>query len=200
MQDIFNLIKERRSIRKYRKERIDRDSIIKILEAGRFAPSAENNQPWRFFVLTEEENIKSVGKACKYLFLNTFVEEAPLVIVMYSEKTHHFVKTDCGLCAQNMMLEAHSLGIGSCYVGAFREKSIKKILGLTESDKILGIITFGYPEKIPSAPERLPLEEIVKSDSDMLPGAHKFLNIGNIFRSDFLSLVVRFFKDFTKHK
>lgn len=200
MQDILNLIKERRSIRKYKKEKIDRESIIKILEAGRFSPSAENNQPWRFFVLTKEDSIKSIGKACKYAFLNAFVKEAPLVIVIYSEKTHHFVKTDCGLCAQNMMLEAHALGIGSCYIGAFREKSIKKILGLSEKEKILGIITFGYPEKIPSAPERLPLEEIVKSDSDIFPSNYKSLNIRNIFKSDFLSLVARFFKDFKKRK
>lgn len=198
MQDILNLIKERRSIRKYKKEKIDRESIIKILEAGRFAPSAENNQPWRFFVLTQEDSIKSIGKACKYAFLNTFVQEAPLAIVIYSEKTHHFVKIDCGLSAQNMMLEAHALGIGSCYIGAFREKSIKKILGLSEKEKILGIITFGYPEKIPSAPERLPLEEIVKSDSDMFPGSYKSLDIRNIFKSDFLSLVARFFKDLKK--
>lgn len=192
--DILDLIKTRRSIRKYKDIPIKDEDVIKIIEAGRWAPSASNNQPWRFFVITGKENIKKVGNACKYAFLNTFVENARLLVVIYSDKKHRFVETDCALAAQNMMLEAHSLGIGSCYLGAFREKTVKKILGLKE-EKILSIISFGYPEEIPVAPERMPLESIVRSDSDIknLKSKNKIFPV-NLFKSGVLSLFGRFVK------
>lgn len=166
MSDILSLIKERRSVRQFKKDRIDKASIEKILEAGRFAPSAENNQPWRFFVIEKSENIKKVGELCSYGPLNTFVSTAPLIIVLYTNASHRFVDLDCGMCAQNMMLEAHSLGIGSCFIGAFREKLLKKLLNLEENASIVGIIAFGYPEKVPAPPQRLSLTLLTRYDTD----------------------------------
>jgi len=165
-KNILDIIKQRRSIRTFEKTRVPNELVLKILEAGRYAPSAENNQPWRFYAITKKENIETVGKYCQIAFLNSFVKEASLIIVIYTKKRHRFVDTDCGLSAQNMMLEAHSLGIGSCYVGAFRAQAIKDFLRLKDTDRIIGIIAFGYPKETPPAPERLPLEAIAKFDSE----------------------------------
>ena len=189
MSDILNLIKERRSIRQFKKNKIDRESIEKILEAGRFAPSAENNQPWRFFVIEKSENIKKVGELCSYGPLNTFVSTAPLLIVIYTSASHRFVDLDCGMCAENMMLEAHSLGIGSCFIGAFREKLLKELLNLEDKTRIVSVIAFGYPEKVPPLPKRLTLEELTKFDTDT-----KIRKIGlfeKIFKTGPLSIFFR---------
>ncbi len=196
-EDILKLIKERRSVRKYKKQKIERENILKILEAGRFAPSAENNQPWRFFVLTSEEKIKEVGSNCRLAFLNTFAPEAALIIVIYTDRKHRFVETDCALCAQNMMLEASSIGIGSCYIGAFREKRIKKLLNLDEKQRIIGLIAFGYPAEFPIAPDRLPLEAIAKFDEDLLD-KKQVTSVTGLVKKGFPSLVVRFFKRLKK--
>lgn len=128
MDDILEIIKSRRSIRNYKKEKIKDEDILKILEAGRWAPSASNNQPWRFIVVLDQELIKKIGDACKILTINSFVKTSPLILIIYSEKKHKWVDLDCGMCSQNMMLEAHTLGIGSCFIGAYRENKIKNIV------------------------------------------------------------------------
>jgi nitroreductase len=190
--DILNLIKQRRSIRKFEKENVSHDFILKILEAGRYAPSAANNQPWRFYVITKEENIKTIGRYCQIAFLNSFVKKASFLVVIYTNKRHRFVETDCGLSAQNMMLEAFSLGIGSCYVGAFREKTIKSFLKLKDSDRIIGVIAFGYPQEIPSATERLGLETIAKFDfEEKIKTLQKFLFLRNFFKAGLFSILAR---------
>lgn len=189
MNDILDLIKGRRSIRQFKKKAIEKINIQKILEAGRFAPSAENNQPWRFFVLEKEESIKTVGSLCSYGPLNTFVSSAPLLIVIYTYAKHRFVDIDCGLAAQNMMLEAYSLGIGSCFIGAFRERAIKDFLNLEEGSRIIGIIAFGYPEKVPQPPQRLELELITRYDKDLKIRKLSFLEI--ILKTGPLSIFFR---------
>ncbi len=194
--DILNLIKQRRSIRNFKKDKVSNDFILKILEAGRYAPSAENNQPWRFYVITKEENIETIGRHCQIAFLNSFVKEASFLVVLYTNKRHRFVETDCGLSAQNMMVEAFSLGMGSCYVGAFREKEIKNFLKLKDFDRIIGVIAFGYPQEIPLAPERLPLETIARFDfKENLKTVQKSSLIRNFFKSGFFSILARSFRE-----
>ncbi len=161
MEDIIEVIKSRRSIRAYKKEKIPRELVMKILEAGRWAPSASNNQPWRFVVIEDEEIIQQIAFESIAFGINMFVRYATLIIAIYSPVKHRWVDVDCGMCAQNMMLEAHSLGIGSCFVGAFREKAVKNTLGIPEKARIIGLITFGFPAQVKETKARLPLEELV---------------------------------------
>jgi len=126
MEDIIEVIKSRRSIRRYKEEKIPRATVIEILEAGRWAPSSTNNQPWRFVVIDDETIIQQVASESMAFGINLFVRYAPLIIVIYTFATHRWVEVDCGICAENMMLEAHSLGVGSCFIGAFNERGVKK--------------------------------------------------------------------------
>jgi nitroreductase len=160
--DLIRLIRGRRSIRKYKKKEIPDEIILKILEAGQWAPSASNNQPWRFIIIRDATLRKEIGNLCSILgVVNSFVEKAPLIIVIFSEYSHRWVEVDCSMCAQNMMLEAHSLGIGSCFIGAFDRKGIKNLLSLPEKSKIIGLITFGYSDKEEKSPGRYDLEKLV---------------------------------------
>jgi len=192
MNDILEIIKSRRSIRNYRKEKIKEDEIIKILEAGRWAPSASNNQPWRFIVVNDEQLIKKIGDACKILTINSFVENSKVLVIIYTEKKHRWVDLDCGMCAQNMMLEAHSLGIGSCFIGAFREKKIKELVNLPDQFNVVGIISFGYKESEKEPTPRLNLEDLVKYNFYSKNKIKTELN--KKIKTGFLSIIGTFFK------
>lgn len=181
MNDILEIIKTRRSVRNYKKDKIKEDEILKILEAGRWAPSASNNQPWRFIVIDDEDQIKKIGNIAKILTINNFVASSPLIIVIYTERKHRWVDLDCGMCAENMMLEAHSLGISSCFIGAFRENKLKEILNLPKDFYIVGLITFGYPEGEIKAKERIELSQLVKYNYYSKEGFKPKLNLKNLF-------------------
>jgi len=192
MNDILEIIKSRRSIRNYRKEKIKEDEILKILEAGRWAPSASNNQPWRFIVVNDEQLIKKIGDACRILTINSFVENSKVLVIIYTEKKHRWVDLDCGMCAQNMMLEAHSLGIGSCFIGAFREKKIKELVNLQDQFNVVGIISFGYKESEKEPTPRLNLEDLVKYNFYSKNKIKTELN--KKIKTGFLSIIGTFFK------
>lgn len=192
MDDILEIIKSRRSVRNYKKEKIKEDEILKILEAGRWAPSASNNQPWRFIVVNDEQLIKKIGDACKILTINSFVETSPVVVIIYTEKKHRWIDLDCGMCAQNMMLEAHTLGIGSCFIGAFREKKIKQLVNLPEQFSVVGIITFGYKESEKEPTPRLNLDDLVKYNFYSKNKIKTELN--KKIKTGFLSIIGTFFK------
>lgn len=194
MDDILEIIKSRRSIRNYKKEKIKDEDILKILEAGRWAPSASNNQPWRFIVVKDQELIKKIGDACKILTINSFVETSPLVVIIYSEKKHKWVDLDCGMCAQNMMLEAHSLGIGSCFIGGYRENKIKKIVNLSDEFNVIGLITFGYSESGKNFSERLNIEDLIMYDYYKKEGYFKEIKRKINIKRGLLSIVSSFFK------
>lgn len=193
--DILNIIKSRRSIRKYKKEKLKQEEILKIVEAGRWAPSASNNQPWRFILVQDEKIIEKIGDACKILIINDFVKNSPLIIVIYTEKKHRWVDIDCGMCAQNMMLEAYSLGIGSCFIGAFRERKIREVLNIPEDKNIIGLITFGYIDEEKEPPPRLSIEDLVKyevySKDKVISNLKRKFNL----KSGILSLLGLFLKN-----
>jgi nitroreductase len=163
MKDILNLIKARRSIRKYQDKEVSRDLIEKVLEAARWAPNGANLQPWQFIVVTNKELRAKIGKHAKFYFIKSHhVSEAPCVIVILgSPDKGNFYIIDCALAGGNMILEAQSLGLSTCWIGAFDEEKIKDVLNIPQELRIIGLITLGYAAESPSVPPRLPLKEIV---------------------------------------
>jgi nitroreductase len=162
---VFEAIKNRRSIRKFTKSEITQESLRKILEAGIWAPSGSNAQPWRF-VLVKRRGLDKVRMFSPGLF-----GEPSALIVICSDRAETAkgalgvdpgIFIDIGAAAQNMMLQAYELGIGSCPVRSFNQKAIQELLELPE-DKIPElIITLGYPDEKPPAPPRRSFEETVR--------------------------------------
>lgn len=155
--DVLEAIKTRRSIRKYEKRPVPEELLEKILEAGRWAPSASNAQPWNFIVLRDEWIRNEVARVTTY---GKFLAEAPLgiAVVVDSQASTHPVE-DGAIATQNMLLAAHALGLGACWIGSYGsvyEEKAKKILGIPENKRLLSLISVGFPaESQKSAREEL---------------------------------------------
>jgi nitroreductase len=162
MNDFLNLVKKRKSIRAYKENKLEEEKLLKILEAGRLAPSAKNLQEWKFIVIKDEKLIKELVPICKN---QAFVGEASVVIVGCSEKTDYVMtcgqnaySIDLAISIDHMSLMAAYLGIGSCWIGAFYEDKLKNILDIPNDVKVVSLLTLGYPL------EDLKIEEKPRND------------------------------------
>ncbi len=160
MKDFLELASSRQSDRAYDKTRVvEREKLERILEAARLSPSACNAQPWRFVVVTDPELSVKVGKATAGLGMNKFAKDAPVHILIVEDsanissllgskiKDKHFPLIDIGIAAAHITLAAEAEGLGSCILGWFDEKELKKLLGIPSSKRLLLDITIGYPVK-----------------------------------------------------
>jgi nitroreductase len=162
--EVFKAIKGRRSIRKYTKDPIPEDFIVKILDAGRWAPSASNRQPWSFMILKDGEVRRRVAEATTY---GKFLADAPLgiAVVVDPQASTHPVE-DGAIASQNMLLAAHALGLGACWIGSynsFYEEKIKTILSIPKNKRLLSIISIGFPAESPTK-TRKELRQIAFTD------------------------------------
>lgn len=160
--DILNVIKNRRSIRRFQGKKIPEEIINKLIEALIWAPSAGNLQKRKFyFVFNQEIKEKLAGAALD----QRFIAQAPLVVIgctddeiewKYGERGKKlYTICDTAMAIQNMMLLAYDLGLGSCPVGAFDEDKVSEILNIPENLHPILIVPIGYPAEKPSAPPRV---------------------------------------------
>ncbi len=166
--DVLEAIRLRRSVRKYTDMPVEWDKIGTILDSGRVAPSAGNLQAWRFIVVGSHPKRKAMAGAC----LNQYwMESAPvhILIVMLLKKIREFygkrgvefyAVQESAMAAENMMLAAHALGLGSCFVSAFDETAIIDALSLPADVKPMCIVTLGYPAEQPIEPMKYRLENV----------------------------------------
>lgn len=166
MNETIKNIMNRRSIRNYKEEQIKDDELQAILDAGRFAPSAMNQQSWHFTVIQNKEVLQKIIEATKTTFLNSgnknFEErakatdfnpfyKAPTLILVSGDEKAIAPQNDCSLALENMFLAAESLGIGSCWIHSLNflfaseeGKTLKKELGIPEGYNPVGSGVFGY--------------------------------------------------------
>lgn len=146
MEAIFN----RRSVRKYKDQVIEKDKIIELLKAAMQAPSAGNQQPWEFIVVQEKHTLKELSLASPFA---KFVEDAPLAIVLLSDeerlKYPQNWQQDMGAAAENILLEATDLGLGGVWLGVApfedREENIRNLFQLNDNLRPYCVIALGYP-------------------------------------------------------
>jgi nitroreductase len=157
-KSVLDLIKSRQSDRKYSDTPIEQDKLERIVEAGRMSPSACNAQPWKFVVVNDPSLVLKVADAAsaKLIGMNSFVAQAPVIIVIVREKSNMSSKVgatikdkdyslfDIGIATENICLQAKAEGIGSCIIGWFDEKMIRKLLEIPRSKRVELIITLGY--------------------------------------------------------
>jgi nitroreductase len=160
---VLDIIKKRRSVRRFDGNEIPHEVMEQILEAGRWAPSGANAQPWRFIVVTEKEKLQSIAECCYYkVFKSRHVGDAGAAVVICADTKagSQTYTLDAAIAGTNMTLMATSLGIGSCWIGAFEEETLKKMMHIPENLKIIALIAFGYEVGKASVPPRLPLSSI----------------------------------------
>ena len=168
--DVFEAIKNRRSIRSYKTDPIDDKTITRLLEAVRLAPSGKNLQPWKF-ILVRGLNIKErLVTACRN---QTFIAKAPNIIAACAFEKQSYDKMgsymaswpiDVAIAMDHLTLAAASVGIGTCWIGAFDEGEVKKILNIPDDVRVVALTPLGYPEFMPPQRSRKSLEEIICYD------------------------------------
>lgn len=169
--NLYELIQKRQSDRKYDSRPVDRDMVIKCLEAARLAPSACNSQPWKFVVVDEPELLKEMASAADGMGMNKFAAQAPVIVAVVLEKMNftasigsvikdkEYSLLDVGIAVEHFCLQATELGLGTCILGWFDEKKVKKLLGIGNR-RVPLLITLGYAAGEHRQKSRKSLEEI----------------------------------------
>ncbi|MBW1767592.1 MAG: nitroreductase family protein [Deltaproteobacteria bacterium] len=202
-EQVFEVIKNRKSIRKYKPDPIPRDTLERLIEAARWAPSGENAQPWRFVIVEDRERIKAIGKVAGMAdrrqfsaefaageteerlkkikdpkkrqkiigkltggHVSSFLENAPLVIIVCGRKDVWDLPYDCSAAIENILIMAVASGLGTCWVESpvmdvRDEEKIKAMLEIPKGFKVLTAISAGYPDEAPKPRPRLPRDELV---------------------------------------
>jgi len=167
--DVIEAIKKRRSIRQYKAQEIPEDVLNSVLDCATLAPSAGNRQPWTFIVVKTKEIREQLVQAAGG---QQFLAQAPVVIVVcadlevsgarYEDRGRTlYAFQDTAAAIENMMLAAVSYGLGTCWVGAFRETEVRKILELPANLKPVAMIPMGYPDQERGPRDLRPREEVV---------------------------------------
>jgi nitroreductase len=163
--DVFKAINERKSIRKYKNDEIEDEKLEKILESARIAPSAANRQEWKFLIVKNQETRDKLVEAAHG---QQFVAQAPITIVACSTESErvmpcgqHAYTVDLSIAVSFMILEATELGLGTCWLGAFDERKVKKILSIPEDIRVPAMFTLGYADEKPTPRPRKALNDIV---------------------------------------
>ncbi len=160
---LLEAIRTRRTVRAFRPDAIAPDVLEEVLDAGRWAPSGKNTQPWRFVVVTSPEAREELGRLVTQ---GNMVRSAPVTIAVLLDKNAGYDATKdaqgIGACAQNMLLAAHALGLGACWIGRTRDPEVERLIGASESEELMLLLPIGYPSETPKAGQRRPLEEMVR--------------------------------------
>jgi nitroreductase len=168
IMNVFEAIKSRRSIRSYLDKPIKQEKLLRVLEAGRLAPSAKDLQEWRFVIVKDNELRKKLAVAANN---QHFIAEAPVVIVGCATLVNYVMSCgqyaypiDLAIAMDHMTLQAVEEGLGTCWIGSFKEDEVKNLLDIPENIRIVQLLTLGYPGTVPPARARKKLEEIVCFD------------------------------------
>ena len=166
--ELTESIKNRRSIKKYLDLEVPKEKIGMIIDAGASAPSSGNIQNWRFVIVKDKDAKKRLSDAS---LQQHWMETAPVHIVvcavidtakqfygMRGEKLYSI--QNCAAAIQNMILMAHSLELGACWVRSFDEENVRRIIAIPENARPQAIITVGVPDEKPPEPSRIPLTHI----------------------------------------
>lgn len=169
--NLLELINKRQSYREYSDTPIERDLIIKCIEAARLAPSACNSQPWKFVIVDNHDLLKDISAAASSIGMNKFASQAPVIIAVVLEKMNFTAKIgsvikdkeysllDIGIAVEHFCLQATELGLGTCILGWFNEKKVKELLDI-KNKRVPLLITLGYSNATIRKKSRKDLDKI----------------------------------------
>jgi nitroreductase len=166
MNEVLKAIRNRRTIRRFKPDPIDEEKIEMILEAGRWAPSFSNIQPWKFIVTKDQSLKDQLDRASRESVLHLGINEAPVVMVVcVDRRIDPLHAIEAGAAAtQNMALAGHSLGLGVGWIGVWgteAEAAIQKLFQLPETTRVVSLLPIGNPDESLKG-DRRPLGEFVQ--------------------------------------
>jgi len=174
--EFLELVKTRYSVRRYKPDPVPEEDVMSCLEAARLAPSASNSQPWEFIVIKTPELRKHIAESTysRLISFNKFALQAPLIVAVIMKKGHILAQIgaslqgtpyqliDIGIAAEHFCLQAAERGLGTCMLGWFNEKKVRKLLEIPKSKKIALLITVGYPADSPKPKQRKEMNAMVQ--------------------------------------
>jgi len=162
--EVFEVIKKRYSCRSYKADSVPEEKLKKVLEAARLAPSAHNEQEWKFIVVRDVKKRAEVAEAVG----QSFIGGAPVIIVAVATAPEHILSSgvpayavDLAIAMEHMALQATEEGLGTCWIGAFSQEGVKKTLGIPEECKVVALLPLGFPADKPGPKSRKSLDEII---------------------------------------
>ena len=143
--DVFEAIQKRKSVRSYEPKPVPKESLQKLLEAARIAPSAANIQPWHFIVVTDAKKRKELSEG----IFAKWLSGAPAIIVACGDMgaSPDWYCVDTSLALENLVLAPTGEGLGTCYVGSFNEEQVKKLLRIPEKYCVIALVAVGYAKE-----------------------------------------------------
>ncbi|MBN2340960.1 MAG: nitroreductase family protein [Deltaproteobacteria bacterium] len=163
--NVFDAIQNRFSARHYQSTPVEKEKLHRILEAARLAPSANNRQEWRFVVVEQQSTRAQLAEAANN---QSFVAEAPVIIVCLAETDHHVMSCgqkcypiDVAIAIDHMTLAATALGLATCWIGAFDAARVKEILNIPDELEVVELLPLGYATSTPKEKRRLTLDKLV---------------------------------------
>ncbi|MGQ9477861.1 MAG: nitroreductase family protein [Candidatus Bipolaricaulia bacterium] len=165
MKDFFEVVKGRRSVREFTNEPVSEQELEKILEAGRWAPSGKNTQPWTFVLVKSKKKREALAALSRQKEL---IESVPVCLAVLLDRERGYDRDKdmqgIGACVENMFLAAHALGLGACWVGGISgsKEEAAKVLGLGENEELVLLLLIGHPAPGERSSSRRPLNEIVR--------------------------------------
>jgi nitroreductase len=174
--EFLELVNTRYSVRHYKSDSVPEKDLMSCLEAARLAPSASNSQPWEFIVIKTPKLRKRIAESTfsSLVSFNKFALQAPLIVVVLMKKGHMLAQIgaslqgtpysliDIGIATEHFCLQAAERGLGTCILGWFDEKKVRKLLEVPRSKKIALLITVGYPADSPKPKKRKEMKAMVK--------------------------------------
>jgi nitroreductase len=163
MNDVLEAIQKRRSIRRFTSEPLTREQVQTILEAGRWAPSGKNTQPWRFVVvetLTKREELATLAPQGR------MVATAPVTLAVLLDRNAGYDPLKdvqaIGAAIENILLAVHAMGLGACWMGRTRDTQIEALIGAKEHEELMALIPIGHPAESRAPTSRHPLRELTR--------------------------------------
>ena len=172
MENFNTLVNQRQSVRSYKSDAVSENMIMQCIEAARVAPSACNAQPWKFIIIDDSELKNKVAETAF-----KFCAQVPIIVAIVLEKPNfmsaigsvlknkEYTLIDIGITAEHFCLQATELGLGTCLIGWFDEKKVKKLLNIPKSKRIPLLISLGFPDDTHREKTRKSTEQIVSKNS-----------------------------------
>ena len=165
---VMQAIQDRRSIRAYKDTPVTDEQLNAVLEAARLAPSWKDFQCWNVIVISGRENIQALGEVLRFNPGKEVFDTVPYFLVFCGDPEKSgsafgkdYYMADVAICMENAILEAHEQGLGTCWVGWFKEDKVKELLGIPENIKVVALTPLGVPAEAPEARPRMTMDEFV---------------------------------------
>jgi len=158
--DALEALRTRRSCRRFAAKAVPRDLVEKVVDAGRLAATARNDQPWEFVVVTDAASRRAIAALAEY---GKFIADAPVCIAVLAKDTKYYLE-DGSAATQNILVAAHALGLGACWVAGDKKSYAPQVVervGGPAGVRLVALVAMGWPEGALPKPAKRPLAEVI---------------------------------------